>query len=33
MSNQVQLKIAELNQLNPLMIAEDDRVEQKFVQM
>lgn len=33
MSNQVQIKVTELNQLNPLMIAEDNRVEQKFVQM
>ena len=33
MSNLIQIKVAELNQLNPLMIAEDNRVEQKFIQM
>ena len=33
MSNQIQIKVAELNQLNPLMIAEDSRVEQKFTLM
>ena len=32
MSNLIQIKVAELNQLNPLMIAEDNRVEQKFIQ-
>ena len=32
MSNQIQIKVAELNQLNPLMIADDSRVEQKFIQ-
>ena len=29
MSNLIQIKVAELNQLDPLMIAEDNRVEQK----
>lgn len=33
MSNLIQIKVAELNQLDPLMIAEDNRVEQKFIQM
>lgn len=33
MSNQIQIKVAELNQLNPLMIADDSRVEQKFILM
>ena len=33
MSNQIQIKVAELNQLNPLMIADDSRVEQKFIFM
>lgn len=33
MSNQVQLKVAELNQLTPLQIAENEKVEQKFIQM
>ncbi len=32
MSNLIQIKVAELNQLNPLMIADDNRVEQKFIQ-
>lgn len=31
MSNQIQIKVAELNQLDPLMIASDNRVEQKFI--
>ena len=33
MSNQIQIKVSELNQLNPLMIADDNRVEQKFILM
>jgi len=33
MSNQIQIKVTELNKLNPLMIAEDGRVEQKFILM
>ncbi len=33
MASQVQLKVAEINQLNPIMIADDSRVEQKFIQM
>lgn len=33
MSNQIQIKVAELKQLNPLMIAEDNRVEKKFILM
>ena len=33
MTNQIQIKVAELNQLNPLMIADDSRVEQKFILM
>ena len=33
MASQVQLKVAEINQLNPLLIAEDSRVESKFIQM
>lgn len=31
MSNQIQIKVEELNRLNPLMIAGDSRVEQKFI--
>ena len=33
MSNQIQIKVAELNQLNPLILADDNRVEQKFILM
>ena len=33
MSNQIQIKVSELKQLNPLLIAEDSKVEQKFVAM
>ena len=31
MSNLIQIKVAELNQLDPLMIAEDNRVDRKSV--
>lgn len=33
MSNQIQLKVSELNQINPLYIADNYKVEQKFIQM
>lgn len=33
MSNQIQLKVSELNQINPLVLADDNRVEQKFILM